>query len=371
MFEPLNMRHGDQFGKFLAERVEVVEGDLSRADLGMDEAIRKRLGTQLDLVVNSSGLTDFNPDLREALEGNVAAPMNLLEFIRSSDHAALLHLSTCYVVGKRDGRVREEAYPNYTPAGVADFNAEHEWKSLDETIRNVEARAQGPEMTAALRRQALGRRSDRKISAMKSIMFCAATANAGSAIVSRASACVALNASAGQILTRSPKAWPNPCSSPAIAGCHRDCLLPPPIVKLPQIFHSRMERRHQHFRATFLFARHGFRQLPTSARKCLDSSRRHGLPRNDSHRRRANSAASSARLSTRNVRVESVQHGPLYRVNWLGSSQTLSRAARPRTLAPPAIRYHSCLEKPLSKNERARAKGRDFAHQSRSRASTI
>jgi hypothetical protein len=110
--------------------------------------------------VNSSGLTDFNPDLREALEGNVAAPMNLLEFIRASDHAALLHLSTCYVVGKRDGRVREEAYPNYTPAGVADFSAEHEWKSLDETIRNVEARAQGPEMTAALRRQALGRRSD-------------------------------------------------------------------------------------------------------------------------------------------------------------------------------------------------------------------
>jgi len=160
VFEPLNMRHGDAFGKFLAERVEVVEGDLSRADLGMDEATRKRLGAQLDLVVNSSGLTDFNPDLREALEGNVAAPMNLLEFIRSSDHAVLLHLSTCYVVGKRDGRVREEAYPNYTPAGVADFNAEHEWKSLDETIRNVEARAEGPEMTAALRRQALGRRSD-------------------------------------------------------------------------------------------------------------------------------------------------------------------------------------------------------------------
>ena len=104
---------------------------------------RKRLGARLDLVVNSSGLTDFNPDLREALDGNVAAPMHLLEFIRFSDHAALLHLSTCYVVGKRDGRVREEAHPNYTPAGVADFNAEHEWKSLDETIRNVEARAEG------------------------------------------------------------------------------------------------------------------------------------------------------------------------------------------------------------------------------------
>lgn len=160
VFEPLHLKHGENFTQFLAERVEVVEGDLSRADLGMDEGVRRRLEGQLDLVVNSSGLTDFNPDLREALAGNVAAPMHLLEFIRSSNHAALLHLSTCYVVGKRDGRVREEMRPNYTPSGAADFDAEHEWKSLDETIRNVEARAESPEMTAALRRQALGRRSD-------------------------------------------------------------------------------------------------------------------------------------------------------------------------------------------------------------------
>ncbi|MFZ0819493.1 MAG: SDR family oxidoreductase [Candidatus Acidiferrales bacterium] len=160
VFEPLNQGYGDGFGRFLAEHVEVVKGDVSRPDLGMEEATRKKLATKLDLVVNSSGLTDFNPDLREALAGNVGAPMNILEFLRTCDHAALLHLSTCYVVGRRDGRVREELKPNYTPAGIADFNAEHEWRSLADTIRNLEARSEGPEMTAALRRQALGRRSD-------------------------------------------------------------------------------------------------------------------------------------------------------------------------------------------------------------------
>jgi long-chain acyl-CoA synthetase len=160
VFEPLNIRYGGGFGRFLAERVEVVEGDLSRADLGMDEAVRGRLAEKLDLVINSSGLTDFNPDLREALAGNVSAPMNLLGFIRSSNHAALLHLSTCYVVGKRDGRVSEELHANYTPAGVTDFDADREWKSLEETIRNVEARSENSETTAALRRQALGRRTD-------------------------------------------------------------------------------------------------------------------------------------------------------------------------------------------------------------------
>ncbi len=160
VFEPLHRKYGEGIGRFLAERVEVVEGDVSRADLGMDQSTWKKLAARLDLVVNSSGLTDFNPDLREALTGNVAAPMHLLEFLRTCDHAALLHLSTCYVVGRRDGRVREELKPNYTPARSADFNAEHEWHSLEETIRNLEARSEGPDMTAALRRQALGRRSD-------------------------------------------------------------------------------------------------------------------------------------------------------------------------------------------------------------------
>ena len=62
----------------------------------------------LDVIANSAGLTDFNPDLRDALSSNVDSAINLLEFLRKCDHAGLMHLSTCYVVGMRDGRVTEE-----------------------------------------------------------------------------------------------------------------------------------------------------------------------------------------------------------------------------------------------------------------------
>ncbi len=82
------------------------------------------------MVVNSSGLTDFNPDLRDALASNVQPAVHLVDFLRASDHAALLHLSTCYVVGARDGRVAEDLKPNYTPANVEEFSAEREWHSL-------------------------------------------------------------------------------------------------------------------------------------------------------------------------------------------------------------------------------------------------
>ena len=75
------------------------------------------LQKNLDLIINSSGLTDFNPDLRDALATNVDAAVYVTEFVRQSDHAGLLHLSTCYVAGARDGRVGETHAPELHSGG--------------------------------------------------------------------------------------------------------------------------------------------------------------------------------------------------------------------------------------------------------------
>jgi alcohol-forming fatty acyl-CoA reductase len=156
-FDPLQERHGHRLGAFLAEKLEVVEGDVSLPGLGLDEAAQVRLGKSLDLIVNSAGLTDFNPDLRDAVSSNVDSATYLTEFLRKSHHAGLMHLSTCYVVGMRDGRVTEELKANYNPADDPQFDAEREIDSLRETIRRVEERSESPELDKALRRQALGR----------------------------------------------------------------------------------------------------------------------------------------------------------------------------------------------------------------------
>jgi Male sterility protein/haloacid dehalogenase-like hydrolase len=105
-FDTLQARHGRNLGLFLREKVEVVEGDVSQPGLGLDAATQAGLAKSLDLVVNSAGLTDFNPDLREALASNVDSAVHLLGFLRRCDRAGLMHLSTCYVVGMRDGRAR-------------------------------------------------------------------------------------------------------------------------------------------------------------------------------------------------------------------------------------------------------------------------
>jgi thioester reductase-like protein len=158
VFDRLHEQLGDRFADFVSHRVEVVEGDVSQPGLGMTPEMRAHLARTLDLVVNSSGLTDFNPDLRDALASNVAPVVHLINFLRASAHAGLVHLSTCYVVGSKDGRVSEEVRPNYTPLSILDFDAEREWKFLQEVVAHAEARSESAEITAALRRQALGRR---------------------------------------------------------------------------------------------------------------------------------------------------------------------------------------------------------------------
>ena len=159
-FDGLQEKYGRRLGAFMKEKVEVVEGDVSQPGLGMDPETQARLAQSLDLVVNSAGLTDFNPDLRDAIASNVDSATNLVEFLRRSDHAGLMHLSTCYVVGMRDGRVDEDLQDNYNPKYDKDFSAAEEIESLREMIRNVEERSQSPELTKGLQRQALGKGAD-------------------------------------------------------------------------------------------------------------------------------------------------------------------------------------------------------------------
>ncbi|MGH9713910.1 MAG: SDR family oxidoreductase [Candidatus Acidiferrales bacterium] len=155
VFELLAARYGEKFGEFLRERIEVVEGDVTKPGLGMPAESRRRLARTLDVIINSSGLTDFNPDLRDALATNVRATAHVLDFIRECDHGALLHLSTCYVIGRRDGRILEELPKNYAPSGRKDFDAVKEWQSLEALTHETEARAESPEVAAELRAQSM------------------------------------------------------------------------------------------------------------------------------------------------------------------------------------------------------------------------
>ena len=155
VFDKLEERYGAEFGRFIASKIEVVEGDVAQSGLGFDPEIGERLKGCLDVVINSSGLTDFNPDLRDALAVNVDATVHMLDFIRSSDHAGLVHLSTCYVAGQRDGRISETLRSDYTPVRAPGFDAERELQALHQLVVDAEKLSESSEVADELKRQAL------------------------------------------------------------------------------------------------------------------------------------------------------------------------------------------------------------------------
>jgi thioester reductase-like protein len=157
VFDPLFERYGVKLSDFLRSKIEVVEGDVTSRGFGLPPQVAQRLQQKLDLIVNSSGLTDFNPDLRDALTTNTDAPLNVVEFTRSCDHAGLVHLSTCYVAGEQNGRVSEKLVPDYNPRRIADFDAELEWQALHDLILEAEAQSESEEVTSGLRMQALAK----------------------------------------------------------------------------------------------------------------------------------------------------------------------------------------------------------------------
>jgi alcohol-forming fatty acyl-CoA reductase len=270
-FDILQERHGRHLGAFLKEKVEVVEGDVSEPGLGLDADTQASLSRSLDVIVNSAGLTDFNPDLRDALSSNVDSALHLLDFVRKSDHAGLMHLSTCYVVGMRDGRVLEELQNNYNPAGDREFAADREIESLRETIRRVEERAESPELSKALRRQALGRQGDES----------AVSAGELDGVLKRNRARWARNRLVRIGMRRAQHlGWPNTYTFTKSLGesilSREGCDLPIAIVR-PSIVESSERSPFSGWNEgintsgplSYLLGTN-FRQLPTNARKCLD-----------------------------------------------------------------------------------------------------
>ena len=340
VFDRLEVRYGKNLSAFLSEKIEVVEGDVSQPGLGLDDKTRQRLARVIDVVVNSSGLTDFNPDLRDALAGNVQPAIHLIDFLRASDHAALLHLSTCYVVGARDGRVAEDLRANYTPANVADFDAEREWQSLEELVRKIEARA--AERRKWKRRcdarrwarrhrnhQPPGREIDELIRKNRIALDAKSPHARGHAARPPAGLAQHLHVhqELGRIAARHARRRPAHRHRPALdrGNFHRAAF-------------SRMERRHQYFRAAFLSAGHLFPAIAHERAQVPGrDSGGHGVPRHDPDRRGAGRAAAQAALSTGHLGQQSLRHGALDRADGAGAPQALPRAAGPGTLGAHAV----------------------------------
>ncbi|HEY2383523.1 MAG TPA: SDR family oxidoreductase [Terriglobia bacterium] len=87
-------------------KVTVLEGDLDRPLCGLPLDRIAELKRKVDIVVNLAGLVDFDPPLNDALVSNVYGTQHVIELVKQLD-SRLLHISTAYVTGQKDGYILE------------------------------------------------------------------------------------------------------------------------------------------------------------------------------------------------------------------------------------------------------------------------
>lgn len=163
VFKTLHDTLGESASEYFSKRVEVIAGDVSQPNLGMDDETAARLHRDVDLVVNFAGLVDFRPDVRDAVSANIDGALNVADFVDQCAHAGLVHVSTCYVAGHTDG-VIDETVRQDSPNGQA-IDASEELANLRKLIEQTAIDNDSDEVEETLRGEVIERANRRGLQA--------------------------------------------------------------------------------------------------------------------------------------------------------------------------------------------------------------
>jgi HAD superfamily hydrolase (TIGR01490 family) len=151
-FERLRAEMGMELAELAGAKVEVLEGDLSLPDCGLDARSKKRLG-EVDIMLHCAATVVFDAPLRQALNTNVEGPRTLIRLMREAGaRPRLVHVSTAYVCGARRGAV-PELLPGQLPEGP-EFDWRQELIDLHATSNAIELRSREPERLDRIRAEA-------------------------------------------------------------------------------------------------------------------------------------------------------------------------------------------------------------------------
>jgi long-chain acyl-CoA synthetase len=132
VFDPVRAVHGDGYDAFMRSKIVAVAGDIGRPLCNFTDELCAEV--QVDVIINSAGLVSFAPSLESAIRINSLGAKNVLDLARKLG-AKLVHVSTCFVAGQREGDVWEdEPVVGYFPRSSAvsrDWDDDHELLDRD------------------------------------------------------------------------------------------------------------------------------------------------------------------------------------------------------------------------------------------------
>jgi HAD superfamily hydrolase (TIGR01490 family) len=140
------------FDALVAERVTVVNGDVGRDGLGLDDGGREAL-RECGIVIHSAATVAFDSPLDAAVEVNLLGPTRIAHTLQSlGSPAHLVSVSTCYVAGNRRGTAPEQLLSE------SPFFLDIDWRAEVDAARrtrsDVDATSRGPDMLTRFQKEA-------------------------------------------------------------------------------------------------------------------------------------------------------------------------------------------------------------------------
>jgi long-chain acyl-CoA synthetase len=133
VFDPLRAKYGEDYLDFMRSKIVAVAGDIGRPLCNFTEEQITSIfaSAPVDVIINSAGLVSFAPSLESALRINAMGAKNVLDLAKKLG-ARLVHVSTCFVAGQREGDVWEdEPIVGYFPRSSA---ISRDWGEEDELL---------------------------------------------------------------------------------------------------------------------------------------------------------------------------------------------------------------------------------------------
>ncbi|KAF7121107.1 hypothetical protein RHSIM_Rhsim13G0109500 [Rhododendron simsii] len=156
LFKVLREKWGEDFNSRISEKVIPVSGDVTSEDLiSLEKSdLRDELWRDIDVIVHSAATTKFDERYDIAMGINVMGAMHVLNFAKKCTNIKmLLHVSTAYVCGEREGVILEKPFAmGETLNGTSGLDIWVEKQLVEEKLRKVRAEeATEKAVTAAMK----------------------------------------------------------------------------------------------------------------------------------------------------------------------------------------------------------------------------
>ncbi|KAM1100211.1 hypothetical protein FF1_006660 [Malus domestica] len=142
LFRVLKEKWEAGMNSIISEKLTVVPGDISREDLGLnDSSLREEMLSHIDVIVNLAATTNFDERYDIALALNTLGAMHVLNFAKQCIQLqVLVHVSTAYVCGEKDGLLLENPYRmGETLNGTTGLDIDNEIRLLQEKLKELRA----------------------------------------------------------------------------------------------------------------------------------------------------------------------------------------------------------------------------------------